>query len=220
MTVTIRHLLPMFLWATALLVFLFFFGPWKLCLLGLLAAACVAAVLRPLLIRLPGPRAIRGLLLGLVPLLLCAGLLFVAVWMLVGAIERQFQSLPEIVHHFDAWLAAASHRLGLGQPLTLTSLLSKSANLFGGNIGGGFGRNLIDLAIGTIFVFIGTIYLLAEPSEQVIPPLLRLLPLRRQIQARAALNVLEPRLRWWLIGALITSIIIGLTSLAGSGSSG
>jgi len=57
--------------------------------------------------------------------------------------------------------------------------------------------------------------MLAEPAEESIPVLLKLLPPRQQLRARSAIDKLEPRLRWWLIGALITAVIIGLTSLLG-----
>lgn len=214
--VTVRHLLTLFIWSVVLLFFFFFLGPWKLCLLGLLAAVCIAAVLRPVLVRLPGPRPLKGFLLGLLPVVLCAGLLFVAAWMLVKPIQNEMKYLPDALKQFDVWLAAASVRFGLHAPLTLSALAAQLRPLFaGGELVRGITGNLVDLAIGTVFVFIGTIYLLAEPSEEAIPPLLNLLTPRRRSQAQAALTALEPRLRWWLIGAVITATIIGLTSLLG-----
>lgn len=213
--VTVRHLLPMFLWASAFLIFFFFIGAWKLCLMGLLAALCLSAILRPLLFRLPGPRGLKGFLLGLVPLVVCVGLVFLAVWMLVGEIRQQFHDVPQLIAHFNAWLAEVSQHFGLRQPITVSSLFARAKIMFGGGMLQGFSRDLIDIGIGCVFVFIGTIYLLAEPSEQVITSLLDLFPARRRLQARGAIADLEPRLRWWLIGALVTATIIGLTSLLG-----
>jgi predicted PurR-regulated permease PerM len=214
--VGVRHLLTLFVWSVILLFFFFFLGPWKLCLLGLLAALSVAALLRPLLGRIPGPRPLKGFLLGLVPIAVCAGLLFVAAWMLVQPIQREMRYLPDALKQFDAWLAAASTRFGLAKPLTLAGILTQLRPMFdSGGLVKGLTGNLVDLAIGIIFVFVGTIYLLAEPSERAIPPLLDLLPQRRRLQAQSAIAALEPRLRWWLIGALITATIIGLTSLLG-----
>ncbi|HSU68728.1 MAG TPA: AI-2E family transporter [Tepidisphaeraceae bacterium] len=213
--VTVRHLVSLFVWAVVILCFLFFFGPWKLVLLGLLAACCIAAILRPALDRMPGPRPLKGFLLGLVPLVVCAGLLTVAIWLLVEPMRREFAALPAAIRQFDVWLAGISNKLGLTHPLTTGSLVARARLMMGGAFLQGLTGNAIDLAIGVVFVFIGTIYLLAEPSEEVIPPFLRLLPPRRRVQARAAIDALEPRLRWWLIGALITSTIIGLTSLLG-----
>jgi predicted PurR-regulated permease PerM len=214
--VTVRHLVTLFAWSVVILCFLFFFGPWKLVLLGLLAACCLAAVLRPALTRLPGPRPIKGFLLGLVPLVVCAGLVFLAVWLLVSPIRNEMAQLPSFTRQFDLWLAGLSHRFGLAHPLTVSILIARAREMFGGGtFFKGLTGDLIDLAIGVVFVFIGTIYLLAEPSENVIPPLLNLLPNHRRVQARAAIDLLEPRLRWWLIGALITATIIGLTSLLG-----
>jgi predicted PurR-regulated permease PerM len=214
--VTVRHLVALFAWSVVILCFLFFFGPWKLVLLGLLAACCVAAVLRPALKRLPGPRPLKGFLLGLVPLAVCAGLVFLAIWLLLEPIRHELAQLPVFTRQFDLWLAGLSRRFGLAHPLTMGIVIERARTLFGGGTFlNGLAGNLIDLAIGVVFVFIGTIYLLAEPSEEVIPPLLGLLPAHRRTQARAAIDLLEPRLRWWLIGALITTTIIGLTSLLG-----
>ncbi|HXE52531.1 MAG TPA: AI-2E family transporter [Tepidisphaeraceae bacterium] len=215
MRVTVRHLVALFVWSVIILAFLFFFGPWKLVLLGLLAACCLGAILRPALRRLPGPRPLKGFLLGIVPLLVCCGLVYLAVSLLIKPIQGELKFLPQSMHQFDAWLAGLSNRFGMSQPLTLGQIWTAVHAHIGGGLLQGLTGNLIDLAIGTVFVFIGTIYLMAEPSESVIPPLLGLLPPNRRAQARSAIDVLEPRLRWWLIGALITATIIGLTSLLG-----
>jgi predicted PurR-regulated permease PerM len=214
--VTVRHLVTLFAWSAVIVCFLFFLGPWKLVLMGFLAALCLSAMLRPALHRLPGPRALKGFLLGLTPIVVAAGLLFLAVWLLVDPIRHELAALPGIVKHFDIWLRGLSHRFGFATPLTTGMLIERARVMFGGDqFFHGLTSDLIDLAIGVVFVFIGTIYLLAEPSESVIPPLLALLPERRRAQAQAAIASLEPRLRWWLIGALITTTIIGLTSLLG-----
>ena len=214
--VTVRHLVTLFVWSAGFLFFFFFLGPWKLCLLGLLAALCIAALLRPLLVRLPGPRPLKGFLLGLVPVVVCGGLLFAASWMLVKPVEGEMRYLPDAVKQFDAWLAGASARFGFKAHLSIASLAAQLRGLFtGSGFFKGFAGNVVDMLIGIVFVFIGTIYLLAEPSEEVIPPLLSLLPSRRKLQAQAAIAALEPRLRWWLIGALVTAVLIGLTSLLG-----
>lgn len=213
--VRVRHLLPIFAWAVAILFFLYFLGPWTLCLLGLLAAICIAAVLRPLLKLLPGPRPIKGFLLGLLPILLCGGLLAIAAWRLGDQMRRELAYLPAAEHDFDAWLATVSHHLGMHQSLTTSSLLAQIKYLSGGGIIGGTFSNSIEIFIGIVFVFIGTIYLLADESERLIPPVVALLPAHRRPHALAFIAVLEPRLRWWLIGALVTATIIGFTSLLG-----
>lgn len=200
----------LFLW------FFFFLGAWKLCLLGLLAALCISAVLRPALFWLPGPRPLKGFLLGLVPIIICAGLLTIASWMLVKPVQNEMAYLPTAVHEFDSWLAGLSARFGAHQPITVAVIGNQLKTWFtGSGLFRGVAGNVIDIVIGMVFVFIGTIYLLAERSEDVLPPILRLLPPRRQAQSEAAIKALEPRLRWWLIGAMATATIIGLTSLLG-----
>jgi predicted PurR-regulated permease PerM len=214
--VYVPHLVTLFVWSVILLFFFFFLGPWKLVLLGLLAALCLTSILRPLMVRLPGPRALKGFLLGLVPLFVCAGLLFVAIWLLVKPIRGELTYWPDTQRQFNVWLAGVGAHLGMTTRLTVAGLASHLWQfLRGSGLVQGIGGNAIDLVIGVVFVFIGTIYMLAEPSEDAIPAALSLLPPRRKIQARAAIKALEPRLRWWLIGALITSTIIGVTSLLG-----
>src|SRR6185312_6536303 len=119
MRVTVRHLVALFVWSVIILAFLFFFGPWKLVLLGLLAACCLGAILRPALRRLPGPRPLKGFLLGIVPLLVCCGLVYLAVSLLIKPIQGELKFLPQSMHRFDAWLAGLSNRFGMSQPLTL-----------------------------------------------------------------------------------------------------
>jgi len=214
--VSVRHLVSIFAWSVLLLFFFFFIGAFKLVLLGFLAASCVAALLRPLLNRLPGPRALKGFLLGLLPIIVCAGLLFIAIWLLVSPIKNELQYWPQTKQRFDEWLMSVSAHVGIRPPLTVNSLITMAGGFFSGSgIFRGIGGNFVDLAIGIVFVFIGTIYMLAEPAERIIPEFLSLLPQRRQIQARATIDALDPRFRWWLIGALITATIIGLTSLLG-----
>ena len=212
--VHILPLLPIFVWGIVILFFLYFLKAWTLCLMGFLAASCIAAALRPLLRRLPGPRALKGFLLGLLPILICGGLLFIAFWMLSEKVKRELAYLPSAERQFDAWLAGISHKLGLSNSLSASSLFMRLTDS-GGGLFSGVIRNSVTIIIGIVFVFIGTIYLLAEPSERAIPPLLALLPPRRRAQTQAFIAALQPRLRWWLIGAMSTAIIVGLTSLLG-----
>jgi predicted PurR-regulated permease PerM len=216
--VNVRHLVTIFAWAVVFLFFFFFLGAFKLVMLGFLAALCLAALLRPPLERIPGPRALKGFALGLLPLIVCGGLVFIAVWLLVRPIRSELQYWPQTESRFDAWLANVSTHLGMNpsHPLSIHELAQLAGRwLTGSGFLHGISGNIIDLSIGIVFVFIGTIYMLAEPAEETIPVLLKLLPPRQQLRARSAIDKLEPRLRWWLIGAVITATIIGLTSLLG-----
>jgi predicted PurR-regulated permease PerM len=217
-SVQVRHLVSIAGWSVCFLFFFFFLGAFKLVLLGFLAALCLSALLRPLLHRLPGPRALKGFVLALLPLAVCGGLVFVAIWLLVKPIRSELAYWPQTEARFDAWLAGVSSHVGMGasHPLSVRGLAEVAGRwLTGSGLLHGIGASMIDLAIGIVFVFIGAIYMLAEPAEESIPILLKLLPPRQQLRAQAAIDKLEPRLRWWLIGALITAAIIGLTSLLG-----
>ncbi|HWB52710.1 MAG TPA: AI-2E family transporter [Tepidisphaeraceae bacterium] len=214
--VAVRHLVAVFVWGALLVFFFFFLAAFKLVLLGLLAAVCLTALLRPILHRLPGPRGLKGFLLGLAPLLICAGLLFVCIWWLVKPIRNQMKYWPQTQQQFNGWLGNASAYLGLSSPLTVHGLVRHFASILVGNgFLQGVTGNMIDVLVGIVFVFVGTIYMLAEPAERIIPAIVDLLPIRRQSQLSTAIHLLEPRLRWWLVGAVIMVGIIGATSLLG-----
>lgn len=214
--VRVRELVPIFVWTVALLFFFYFIGPFKLVLLSFLAALCLSALLRPMLRWLPGPRALKGFLVGLLPIFVCAGLLFISGWLLFPPFQNQLRQWPHVEERFNGWLATVSTHLGFYEPLTVQAMLARIGGFLGtAGLLKGFGGNAIDIAIGTVLVFIGTIYMLAEPAERAVPAVLELFPPRRKRQAQAFVRKLQPRLRWWLIGALTTAVIIGATSLLG-----
>ncbi|HSV16516.1 MAG TPA: AI-2E family transporter [Tepidisphaeraceae bacterium] len=216
--VAVRGLGRLFAWAVLLLLFFWFKHIFTLVLMGFLAALCLSASLRPLLRWMPGPRGIKGFFIGLLPLCICAGLIFAAVWLLVAPIQRELQSWPQIEQRLDGWLAQMNEQMWLepGRPMTVHELLRETGSRFA-NSGSfrGIGGALTDTVVGLVFVFIGTIYMLTEPSDQSVRAVMALLPARRQEQTRRALAALEPRLRYWFIGATVTAVIIGCTSLLG-----
>ncbi|HMB96529.1 MAG TPA: AI-2E family transporter, partial [Tepidisphaeraceae bacterium] len=71
---------------------------------------------------------------------------------------------------------------------------------------------LVDLLIALAFIFIGSMYILAEPPGQLTEPAIALLSPRHRLAMRSALSDLEPRLRWWLFGTLVGMTIVGLAT--------
>ena len=216
--VRVRGLISMFVWGVLLVLFLRFLNVFTVVIMGLLAAVCVTMLLRPLLLRTPGPRALKGFVIGLLPLAFCGSLLYISISLLVPPIHRVLASLPNIEARLNQWLASANSNLWLhpGNPLTVRQVVEAAWGWFNrSGFFAGVGATLIDLAIGVVFFFIGTIYMLAEPAERAVPAVVDLLPQPRRAPARATLTALEPRLRSWLIGAIVTATIIGLTSLLG-----
>lgn len=217
--IRLRYLLTIFAWAVALLLFLRFFNAAKTILLGFLAAACVAAALRPLVRRMPGPRSLVGTLVGLVPMVVAGGLIFLLAWLLTEPIARQFRQWPQIQQNINTLLQRWSQRLGLDDPVTVQGLLQQLVEFLTGASGPQVvsitASLLSGLLIALAFVFIGCIYLLAEPPGRLLNPVLNILPPHRRPQLQNAIDDLMPKLRWWLIGTLISMSVIGLVSWIG-----
>lgn len=214
--VRVRHFLTLALWALAIGLFLYFFSAAKLVLLGFLGAACFAAALLPLKRHVPGPRWVRAFTVGILPLVITVALVALLSWALAGPIRQEIQNWPRIRQTLNDQLANWSTRFGLEQPLTLAELLQQAGDVF---TGPGTRQLLSQTAtvvtstmIALAFIFFGTIFLLGEREDRILPPLLALVPKHRRPQVRDAIYDLIPRLRWWLIGTLASMVIVGVAS--------
>ena len=216
--VRVEPLLAVFIAAAILVLLLVFFSQVKSVLLGFLAACAVAALLRPVVRALPGPRGRRATLVSLAFTLTAIGLAIVAVRLVAQPVRQQLSSWPQIRQDLNSVLAKLSSQFGLDQPLSVESMLSRAATFFGA--GGSdmlsYTTNVVsELLIALIFIFIGSLYLLTAPPGQLSGPISRLLPTRHRSPFKSALADLEPKLRWWLIGTFISMISVGLLSWAG-----
>jgi predicted PurR-regulated permease PerM len=205
-------------WIIAITLFLRFFHPLKIVLLGFLAAAAVAAMLEPLSRLLRGGRGVRAITVGFAFLAFVGGTLFVVSWLLVEPVRRQFQSWPQVKEGLDRTLAFWGQRLGLEPVPTVDSLLSQLADFITGK-GPELAAATADITtivvIVLVFVFAGSIYLLAETRGRLLKPVVMLLPPQRRQAVRNLFADLVPRLRWWMIGTLGGMAMIGTGSYIG-----
>lgn len=212
-------LLALFLAAALLIFVLMFFSAFRLVLLGLLAAYAVASMLRPLADRLPGPRGLRAVLTAAAFLLIVAGFLALVSLLLVQPIQKQIGHWPEIEKNLDSVLATWGHKLGISQPPALQQVLVQLSDfLFGENIGSAFSKAadvVATLLIVAAFVFIGSMYLLAESPGRLTRPVLALLPPEYRDGVAEALIDLERRLRYWLLGTLASMLLMGIAAWLG-----
>lgn len=227
--VAVRHFLTLGLWALAVTVAVFWFAPIKVLFLGVLAAGAVAAALHPLMKWLPGPRALRGVIIALLPPLLLAGIVYGGGRLLASKVSEQVHQWPDVRQSIDETLAGYGNRFGLEKPPTVNEIGGQIGKAVtgggsdGGSDGGGGGGKLVATATGVIgdtllalmFVFFGTLYLLVEPPRQYADPIRLLLPAHRRPQFDAAMAELVPRLRWWLIGTMISMTITGTLASVG-----
>lgn len=215
----VRHLVTIALWAFFALVVIQLFSSVKLVFLGTLAAGCITAALRPLTRKLPGPRVVRSMIVGLLPLVVIVGALFGLGYLISTHIKRELEQWPKIKARIDAQLVELSQRLGIDPPVHVQDLLVGTQNFFTGSGGEEMMKTTAMVATGVllagIFVIFGTLYLLVEKNCQIVDPILRLFPPAKRPLIDAALDNLEPRLRWWTIGTLTSMTIVGVLTYIG-----
>ncbi len=208
-----------FVWALIATLFFFFFGSIRMVLLDFIGAAAIASARAPLTHWRRGPQWFRGAVVGILFIVLLAAILSGLGWLLQAPIHNEFAQWPQLRDNINSLLTGWSERLGLAEPLTLQSLFSRIAVFItGANAGHLIGRTAdiaINVGITLALVFIGMIYLLIEPDGHLVNPILRMLPEQRRSDLRGTLDAIEFRLRWWLIGVVISMTIIGSLSWVG-----
>ena len=218
-TVSVRFLAGLGVAAIGVVLLLHFFDTFSLVLLGFLMTASVCAMLKPLGRYIPWPRGATAVIVGMLFLLAVAGLLATTFWLLVEPIQSQLQQWPQLKQHLDNSIVAIFNYLGLPNPPTVDLIVGQ---LVGFLVQGG-GLDLITQTADTltlavivvVFIFMGSIYLLAEPRGRLLQPLLYMLPPRHRDPLQHTVMDLEPRLRWWLIGTMFGMLLIGLGSYVG-----
>ncbi len=211
-----QHLTTLFVWAVVLVLSLWFFEVVRWILLGLLAAGCVAAAARPLMKHVPGPHWFRGVIAGMVPIVVSAGLLLLVSLLLVMPIRRELRQWPKIREQLNNLLAGWSERLGLEDPVTVEQALGQLQSFIADQPVLSTTTNLVTtLLIALAFVFFGAIFILIERERRLIQPIVEMLPQHRRSQFIGALDDLEPGLRWWLIGTGISMSVVGVLSWVG-----
>jgi predicted PurR-regulated permease PerM len=214
--VRVRHLTAVAGWAVGLFLFFYFFPAFELVFLCLLASAILASALQPLARWFPARRWPSAVVVGLLLILVVAALFGGVGWMVWDVARDQAGHLPEIERTIDELLARWSEALGLAEPLEISALRERLAATLTGNSGG---QDVVAVAgavatalVSLILVLFGTMFLLGERERLLVGPLLGLLPARRKRQVRAALDELPKKLRWWLIGSLVSMAVTGVAS--------
>ena len=217
--VRVQRLVVILAWALAVALAIRFLPAVRTLLLGVLAAASVAALLAPLAARLPGSRVVRAVVAGLGFILASAAVVAGLVLLLARPIRQEAQHWPQTRQKLDAKLGAWGQQLQLAGPLNTRVVLDYAGRGLGGSGGGTVATaaarafdSLIAALVTLAFVYIGSMYFLAESRRKLVDPVLPLLPAQRRPQVVAALDELGPKLRWWLIGVLISMTIVGVVS--------
>jgi predicted PurR-regulated permease PerM len=218
--VRVHYLTAVAGWAVALFLFFYFFPAFKLLFLTLLGSAILASALQPLARWFPATRWPSAMVVGVLLILLVAAIIGGTGWIVWDVAHDQARRLPEIERTIDGLLARWSEGFGLAEPLSMAALRQR---LVATLTGGGGGGDVVSAAAGAvattlvsvILVLFGTMFLLGERERLLVGPLLQLLPARRRAQIRAALDELPEKLRWWLIGALVSITVTGVAAAIG-----
>ncbi|MDB5298054.1 MAG: hypothetical protein JWO31_4037 [Phycisphaerales bacterium] len=216
-SVNVRKLATLAVWAIATVLALRFFTAVKVVLLGVLAAAAVACLLRPAARRLPWHRGLSAVVVGVGFVAVLAGLLAGIGLLVAKPVGEQLKNLPDARQSLDASLRGLSGRFDVSPPVDTGTLLSQAGSLLGsvGSLAATTGQAVIGVAVALALVLIGSIYLLAEPRDELLGPVLPALPPHGRAQLTAALDELEPKLRGWLLGTMVSMACVGLVSWAG-----
>lgn len=210
----------LFVWAVLLVVVLYFFAPLALIGLLLLMAGAVAALLVPVREAVPWlPRWLSGLIVGvgfwLGVLVALAGL----AWLLRGPVSQLVANWPQIRDALDEALGRLGERLGIVGVVRINDIASGAVQWLGG---GQAGEMLASVAnqmgvamVGALLVVFGSVFLLIEPARRLTQPLKRLLPANDRPLLTEAFDALAYRLRWWLLGAVLSMLVVGLASWVG-----
>lgn len=198
--VTAMFLLVLVLWKALEVLLLMFAGVLVavlLCFFSGVVSRCT---------RLP-----EGWSLTLVLALLLAGS-SAAVWMVGPGVAREVQALmagmAESIEDLEAMLRA--HTFGAYALDTLPQLDVTEAQQVWARIGGVSATVFGALAAFLITLFIGVFF--AYNPRMYIEGLLRLVPLPRRERACEVLEKLGNALRWWLVGQLISMVLLWLST--------
>lgn len=209
--VWVYPLVTVFAWGAGLALFFRFFDAFRFIFLTALFAGCLAAALKPVREKIPGPRWFAGAITGLIPIIIGLGIFYLIGWLIAGPITEEMAQWPAMKQNLDQLLAHLSNWLRLGQPITVDQLVQRAEHRFFGEGSGmaSAASTVLTIAVILITVGIGSLYMQAEPPMRIVNPVLAMLPLHRRAAFQHAFDDLVPRLRWWLIGTIIDIIVIG-----------
>lgn len=198
-----------------LALFLKFFEPISRVLLLVFLAAIIGIAYNALIVRLPVGRKAGMAILGAGTLAAFGMASWFAVTFVAGQLRAFMDTLPgldTLIQDAERWIRET---LGLEVELFGDDLRQVFRELF--TAGGGF--DLLGGALGFVeviamflLVLMGAFFIVAKPNEQLLIPLLRAVPRERRPTYRRMLSLLGERLSGWLVGTLVSMLMIGTLS--------
>ena len=206
-------------WLLAVILILFFFNPFSTVILGVLAACIIACTLRPLMDWIPGPRGIDIAVLGIGMVAIVGLIALLFYWPLQRPIENAVDNWTDTKRDVNESLGRWSRNIGIREgALTVDSIVENVRGFLTGS-GGIFFSRTADIVLGILlslaFTLVGSIFLLSEPPDGLIGPLLRIFPPRIRPNLQRALDDLEPKYRAWAVGTLTGMTVVFTASMIG-----
>ncbi len=209
----------LFVAAAALVLFILFFDAVSTVLLGVMAAAVVASTLNPLLRHVPGPRGSSAALLGLGLIATVLAVLLALSWPLAGPISRQVESWPQTRVKVNEYLQSWSNQLGLAEAPTMEKFAGSIGRFFAGEGGQRLFSRSADVSLAIFiwlaFIFIGSIFFLADPHDRLLSPALEVVPPGWRGRVQTILDELGPKYRRWVSGTFLSMCIVFTASATG-----
>lgn len=195
-----------------------FFDAVSLVLLGLLAAACVASLLRPVRDRVPGPRWVGALAAELLPLGALIGLGWAITSRMRASIGHVAESLGDLRATVNDQLQSWTSGLGLSWSPDAKSIGTRLLHWVTSSQGSLLGETT-DLASRAIlwlaFVFFGSLYMLFVSRRELERAVLARLSERHARRLVTSADALEEKLRRWALGTLSSMVLVGAATWGG-----
>jgi predicted PurR-regulated permease PerM len=217
--VWVQPLATLFALAAALVFIILFLDAFSTVLLGLLAAAIVACTLNPIVRLIPAPRAVGAAVAGLGFIAAVVALLLALSWPLARPIKKELQEWPQNKTRIDGLLGDWSRQMALEEPVTVDGIFNSIGEFFAGESGPRLFSRGADVAVAIViwlaFVFIGSIFMLADPNDRLLRPALRVVSAEHRPRVVEMLEALGPRLRRWVLGTFTSMCIVFTASWIG-----
>ncbi len=216
-----RLAVALFIAGAGLVVLVVLFEPATRLGLLFLAAAALASLLRPVAAVVSSKhRVTSGLAVGLGFWAVVAAVLVTIGMLLQEPITEEVERLPEHREELNAVLANVGQWLNMEEPPTVEGILAGVGHwLLSDGDGEGMLGEAVDQAgiflIAIVLLVFGSTFMLAHAGENLGEGAARLLAPQHRRPFVSALDHIEHRLRWWLVGMFVSVTVVGVASYIG-----
>jgi predicted PurR-regulated permease PerM len=198
-----------------LALLLHFFEPISRVLLIAFVGAIVGIALNGAVVRLPFGRGVGTIIVGLSTLAAIGLSIWFMVTFVAGQLREFISDLPALTTMLEGAEEWVRDTTGIEIELlgdNTQQLLGDAFSAAGGLaiLGGALG--LVELVAMTLLVLMGAFFVVANPNDRLLIPLMRAVPPERRPAYRRMLSRMGTRLSGWLVGTLVSMLMIGILS--------